>query len=45
MYDLRLDQDMLQETVDSDRMNKLATGYENKALYRRVDKLLKCYKL
>lgn len=45
MYDLRLDADILKETVDSDRMNKLATNYENIALDKRVEMLLKCYKL
>lgn len=45
MYDLRLDADMLQETVDSDKMDKLLAGYENKVLTRRIAMLLKCYKL
>ena len=45
MYDLRLDADILHETVDSERMNKLLKGYGNKALDRRIDMLYKCYKL
>lgn len=45
MLDLRLDNDMLKETVDVTSFLKMLTYFENKSLERRVDLLLKIYEL
>ena len=45
MLDLRLDIDMLQEVIDLNSLRELLTNFENKALEKRANLLLKCYEL
>jgi len=45
MLELRLDNDMLKETLDVNSLLKMLINYENKSLERRVGLLLKLYEL
>ncbi len=45
MLDLRLDTDILREIINVNRLQKLLMRFENKALEKRTNVLLKCYKL
>jgi len=45
VLDLRLDSDMLHENINVSKLRELLTNFENKAMERRTNLLLKCYKL
>lgn len=45
MYGLRLDNDLLEETIDKGKLLEMMRYFENKALEKRVDVLLNCYDL